>query len=103
MKYKKRIRKIPRDILCKKISDKCNYVDPGLVGEVYNGLIRMIMDDLRVYGNCYLPEWGEFRITEIGDRESVDVNTMQRIVIPAHKTLRFKPCSSLKYYIKNKF
>jgi len=95
-------RVISRATLCTKISAKCGHADPETVGQVYNGLIKVIMDDLRTYNESYLPDWGMFVLTTTRPHRMKDYQTKQFLVIPATKRLRFRACNQLKYYLKNK-
>ena len=46
---------------------------------------------------------GTFRLTPIQERESVDVNTKEKILIPAHKRISFIPASLLKTTVNKPF
>lgn len=99
---KVKLRIIDRKTLCKNISAKCNYVDPETVNLVYTGLIKTIMDDLRVYGNSYLPNWGLFTLKEMkAHRIGVLREGGSTIISPTRK-VKFRPCNQLDYYVKNK-
>jgi len=98
--YKTRV--IKRETLCQNISARCNYVDPAVVNQVYTGLIKTIMDDIRTYGGSYLPDWGIFRITEIKPHKIGALRTGAKTIIEKTKRLKFTPCNQLKYYVKNK-
>lgn len=45
--------------------------------------------------------FGSFEIRSIKDRLSVDCQTGERIMIPAHKIVKFVPCSRLKRIVKD--
>jgi nucleoid DNA-binding protein len=99
---KVKIRLIDRKTLCKNISSKCNYVDETIVNQVYSGLIKNIMDDIRLYGASYLPDWGLFKVKEIKSHAITNLHTKEKILLPPTKKLSFEPCAQLKYYTKNK-
>ena len=46
---------------------------------------------------------GSFKLIEVQDRESVDVNTGERIIIPGHSKLSFTPDNSLKETVNKPF
>ena len=50
-----------------------------------------------------IKDLGTFRLTPIQERESVDVNTKEKIVIPAHKRVSFIPASLLKTSVNKPF
>lgn len=50
--------------------------------------------------NVQLHGFGTFTVNEVGDRESVDVKSGERIVIPGHKNAKFSPSISLKRIVR---
>lgn len=46
---------------------------------------------------------GTFKLTPIQERESVDVNTQEKIVIPAHRRVSFVPAQTLKSLVNKPF
>ncbi|HZJ79984.1 MAG TPA: HU family DNA-binding protein [Dysgonamonadaceae bacterium] len=50
-----------------------------------------------------IKDLGTFRLTPIQERESVDVNTKEKILIPAHKRISFIPASLLKTTVNKPF
>ena len=93
---------ISTENLCKLISDKCGYTDPGSVKQFYIGLVRVIIDGLRDNDSMYLENLGEFKITTLKERRSRLVTTGEYALLPACKVVKFLPCEKLKYYVKNK-
>ncbi|NLZ94364.1 MAG: HU family DNA-binding protein, partial [Bacteroidales bacterium] len=48
-------------------------------------------------------DFGTFKLTHIKERESIDVNTKERIVIPAHRRVSFVPAQLLKELVNKPF
>ena len=63
----------------------------------------VIIDGLDKDGIVKIKGWGTFKFAAIKDRESVDVNTGERIVIKGYRKVAFLPETSLKEYINRPF
>ncbi len=50
-----------------------------------------------------IKDFGTFKLTPIQARESVDVNTSEKIEIPAHNRLSFSPATALKELVNKPF
>ncbi len=50
-----------------------------------------------------IKDFGTFKLTHIEERESVDVNSKERIGIPAHRRVTFTPCQLLKDLVNKPF
>lgn len=50
-----------------------------------------------------IKDFGSFKLTHIRERESVNVNTQEKIVIPAHRRVSFLPAPSLKELVNKPF
>lgn len=48
-------------------------------------------------------DFGTFKLTQIQERESVDVNTQKKIVIPSHRRVSFIPAPTLKGLVNKPF
>ena len=83
------------------VSKLCNYADPELVRSIYLGINRAILRNLRSEGESLLPGWGKYKIRENKARQSIDVNTKERIFIPEMKTIVFRAGDNLRKYIKD--
>ena len=69
------------------------------VQELYNVIEQGLTQDELVK----VKDFGTFKLTPIQERESVDVNTGEKIVIPAHRRVSFLPASSLKNLVNKPF
>ncbi len=69
-------------------------------GVVIDDLFDMIVESLLDGNDVCIHGFGTFAIKEVAARESVKVNTQERIIIPAFKTLKFIPGDVLKNSIK---
>ena len=63
----------------------------------------LIVEGLETDGSVKINGLGTFKITSVESRESVDVNTGERIEIKGHKKLSFTPAESLKETINAPF
>ena len=48
-------------------------------------------------------DFGTFKLTQIEERESIDVNTQEKILIPSHRRVSFVPASMLKELVNKPF
>ena len=62
-----------------------------------------IIQDVTTAGSVKISGLGTFKLIEVLDRESVNVNTGERIVIPGHSKLSFTPEASLKDAVNKPF
>lgn len=67
--------------------------------EFFDAIIR----DVTTAGSVKITGLGTFKLIEVLDRESVNVNTGERIVIPGHSKLSFTPETSLKDAVNKPF
>ncbi|MDD3356991.1 MAG: HU family DNA-binding protein [Dysgonamonadaceae bacterium] len=50
-----------------------------------------------------IKDFGTFKLTPIQERESIDVNTQEKIIIPAHRRVSFLPAQILKNLVNKPF
>lgn len=50
-----------------------------------------------------IKDFGTFKLTHIQERESIDVNTREKILIPAHRRVSFVPAQVLKNLVNKPF
>lgn len=50
-----------------------------------------------------IKDFGTFKLTLIQERESVDVNTQEKIIIPSHQRVSFQPSQTLKSLVNKPF
>ena len=67
--------------------------------EFFDGIIRNVTSDKSIK----IKGLGTFKLIEVLERESVDVSTGERIVIPGHTKLSFTPDASLKDMVNKPF
>lgn len=67
--------------------------------EFFDAIIRNVTIDKSIK----ITGLGSFKLIEVQDRESVDVNTGERIIIPGHSKLSFTPDNSLKETVNKPF
>lgn len=67
--------------------------------ELFNLIEKGLTDDEL----SKVKDFGTFKLTPIKERESVDVNTKERIIIPAHRRVSFTPAQQLKDLVNKPF
>ena len=67
------------------------------------GLFSLIEKGLSVDELTKVKDFGTFKLTHIQERESVDVNTKEKIIIPAHRRVSFAPAQLLKSLVNKPF
>lgn len=66
-------------------------------------LFEIITETLAKDEVVKIKDFGTFKLTPIQARESVDVNTGEKIEIPAHNRLSFSPATALKELVNKPF
>lgn len=83
-----------------KISSKSNYLSPEVIKAVYYGILKTIVADLRVDGECWMPDLGKFKIITRSPRE-VKHPKGKVYQMDAIKAVRFEADYKLSGYFKN--
>lgn len=76
-------------------------LDQETVKRVYFAMIKVIMDELKNWGEILLPELGRFSIIIYSGRKIRDVNTRELKQTTPIRVLKFAPWYIIKEYIKN--
>lgn len=71
--------------------------------EFIRSFFTLIEEGLMNDGIVKIKGWGTFKVSATSDRESVDVNNGERIVIKGYKKVSFVPENSLKDFINRPF
>lgn len=74
--------------------------------EAYKFLVELfilIEKGLSVDELTKLKDFGTFKLTHIQERESIDVNTKEKIIIPSHRRVSFTPAQLLKSLVNKPF
>ena len=61
-----------------------------------DGVIRIMKENLAKGNDIFLRGFGTLAVVERKERNAVNFATEEPIVIPAHKTIKFKPGKDLK-------
>lgn len=61
-----------------------------------DGVIRIIKENLANGNDIFLRGFGTLAVVECKERNAVNFATKEPIVIPAHKSVKFKPGKELK-------
>ena len=67
--------------------------------ELFNTIEEGLISDELVK----IKDFGTFKLIDIQERESIDVNTQEKIIIPPHKRIRFTPAQALKSIVNKPF
>lgn len=65
--------------------------------------INVLVKNLKGDDTVKLKNFGVFKVVKVGERESVDVNTSEKIIIPAHQKITFSPDKKLKDAVNKPF
>lgn len=74
-------------------------ISENFLREFINVLVKNLKEDNTVK----LKNFGVFKVVKVGERESVDVNTGEKIIIPAHQKITFSPDKKLKESVNKPF
>ena len=66
-------------------------------------LFNLIEKGLTADEQTKIKDFGTFKLTQIQERESIDVNTQEKILIPAHRRVTFVPAQLLKSLVNKPF
>ena len=66
-------------------------------------MFAVISETLSEDGMVKVKDFGTFKLSSVQARESVDVNTGEKIEIPAHQRLNFIPATALKELVNKPF
>lgn len=69
---------------------------------VLGAFTQLIYEELKENGECSIAGLGKFEISERSERPGINPATKERIMIPASKSVKFKPCKELKNSINQK-
>jgi DNA-binding protein HU-beta len=67
--------------------------------DYFNCVIDTITDNLLAGDRVQITRFGTFEIREVPEKGGYDIKTKQKIVIPRHKKIGFKPSQKLKLTI----
>lgn len=69
----------------------------------FRELFQLILDRIFENDSVKIKDFGTFKLTSVSSRESVNVNTGEKIQIPAHSRLSFSPDKTLKDLVNKPF
>ena len=78
-------------------------ISPKEAEEFVKAFFSLIEEGLEQDRYVKIKKWGTFKLIDVDSRESVDVNTGERIEIQSHSKVSFTPDSSLKEIINRPF
>ena len=62
----------------------------------FNAVLSIISDELVNTGSVTLVNFGTFTVVDCAERQAVNPQTGEPVIVPAHRTVRFKPGTGLK-------
>lgn len=80
-----------------------NRMQPQQSEEFLNHIIEVIKNGLAEDGIVKIKGLGTFKLQKVRERESVDVNTGQRVIIGSHDRISFTPDNSMKDSVNKPF
>lgn len=80
---------------------EANHTDKRLAKDNYYALIRVIVKSIARGEKITLPDFGTFTAYMRLPTKGRDINTGLPTPLTPIRVVRFKPCTSLKYYFKN--
>ncbi len=84
-----------------KVTPFVNYLEPTLIEQVYKGILRAIVNELRMKGAITLPDFGTFTVIKHKARKMKNMHTGETIDVPARNTVKFTPGKDIQYYFYN--
>lgn len=88
--------------LAQRLADKHN-IGKRNVSDFLNSFIDVIRENLASDGSVKIKGLGTFKVVNVKDRESVNVNTGERYIIYGHERLSFTPDSLMKELVNRPF
>ncbi len=85
-----------------RVAAQCSYQDPRMIEGFYNGLKRVIMQELVSEGKVILPDIGSFRIVRHKARRTKLLHQMGTTILPAKITIKFLVNRNLKDYVRGR-
>lgn len=82
-----------------KIANASNYTTKEAAEQLYNGMVRVIIDGLRTKGRVYLPGLGEFKITEASPVWSLNSKRIKDNV-GMTRVIKFQISQKFKAFVK---
>lgn len=70
---------------------------------IIDDIVKVLTKALANGNSVQLHGFGTFEVGMVAERESVDIQTGERITIPAYKAVKFKPGKVLKRAVKEGF
>lgn len=88
--------------LVEELAQQCNMTQTA-ADEFIRTFFVIIEEGLATEGIVKIKGWGTFKLSEVNDRESVDVNNGERIIIKGYRKVSFVPDATLKDFINRPF
>jgi nucleoid DNA-binding protein len=94
---------VPSKTFFKDVSIRASYVDIDSVKKIYYAMLKTILADIRKNDKITLPDFGRFSLTDLSPRVSPGLHGGPKQNWPAMRVIRFRPCTKLRDYFKDRF
>lgn len=85
--------------LSRALSDKCE-ITKQFSYELVNSLFDVMFETLAMGEDINILGFGTFKLETKPEREAHNPKTMEKVIVPEHKVLKFKPYSDLKEAVR---
>jgi len=83
-----------------KLVEKSGYVDPVVIQRVYDGVVALMMDELKAKGGVRLPGIADVHLAYANGRTIHNRNMPEPVQIPPHHQVRMIPVRGVKAFFK---
>lgn len=82
----------------KQVAINSGISDLRVVKDIYYGMVKTISRELKGKQKIKLPDWGEFLLKIYKSRQTLNVNTGRREILPPKPMVKFVPDYKVKRY-----
>lgn len=84
------------------IHNNMNEVSKKMITEIVNAFFSKVESNLEAGNRVRIADFGTFKIVDKPQATGTNPRTKEKIIIPAHKTVKFTPAKFLKEEINQK-
>ena len=89
-----------RQEVISKVCGQCVYIKKKDVETVLNAYLATIGHALSADEDVQLGHLGKLKVVERAERHCTNPQTHEKVIVPAHKTVKFSPSKALKEVLK---
>lgn len=71
--------------------------------QIVDDMLSTLMECMAEGDEVHFHGFGTFSVIDVADRESIDMQSQERIIIPGHKAPKFQPGKSLRRAVREGF